>query len=80
MSTVTSAGLEKSALEPMPSTKPANVSVVLPPAWAGQDLGVRLAALAGADFVKTSTGFAGGGATIRDVRAMAEMARIVGAY
>ena len=47
---------------------------------AERDLGVRLAALAGADFVKTSTGFAGGGATIRDVRAMAEMARTVGAY
>lgn len=32
----------------------------------------RLAVTAGADFVKTSTGFAGGGATVADVRLMRE--------
>ena len=30
----------------------------------------ELAKLAGADFVKTSTGFAGGGATVDDIRLM----------
>jgi deoxyribose-phosphate aldolase len=35
--------------------------------------GCRVARDAGADFVKTSTGFAGGGATVADVRLMREV-------
>jgi deoxyribose-phosphate aldolase len=35
-------------------------------------MGSSLAKAAGADFVKTSTGFAGGGATVEDVRLMRE--------
>lgn len=36
-----------------------------------------IAAAAGADFVKTSTGFGGGGATVEDVRLMSRAAKTV---
>lgn len=36
-------------------------------------LACRLAAAAGADFVKTSTGFSGGGASVEDIRLMREV-------
>src|SRR5207244_11949766 len=35
-------------------------------------MGASLAKAAGADFVKTSTGFAGGGATVEDVKLLRE--------
>src|SRR6185436_20105373 len=38
----------------------------------GKNMGSSLSKAAGADFVKTSTGFAGGGATVEDVRLMRE--------
>ena len=40
-----------------------------------RDLGVLLSSLAGADFVKTSTGFSKGGATVTDVAAMVAAAQ-----
>ncbi|KAA0158368.1 hypothetical protein FNF31_05438 [Cafeteria roenbergensis] len=42
-----------------------------------RDLAVMLAAQTGCDFVKTSTGFAKGGATVKDVGAMHEQAAVV---
>eukprot|EP01138_Halocafeteria_seosinensis_P008851 gb/GECG01009047.1/.p1 GENE.gb/GECG01009047.1/~~gb/GECG01009047.1/.p1 ORF type:complete len:376 (+),score=49.69 gb/GECG01009047.1/:1-1128(+) len=42
------------------------------------ELGVFLAGTSGADFVKTSTGFSKGGATVEDVRLMAEHAKSAG--
>lgn len=47
------------------------VKVILETSLLGRDekvMGATLAKAAGADFVKTSTGFAGGGATVEDVR------------
>ncbi len=51
------------------------VKVILETALLSRDekiMGCSLAKAAGADFVKTSTGFAGGGATVDDVRLMRE--------
>ena len=51
------------------------VKVILETALLNRDekiMGSSLAKAAGADFVKTSTGFAGGGATVEDVRLMRE--------
>jgi deoxyribose-phosphate aldolase len=51
------------------------VKVILETALLTRDekvMGCSLAKAAGADFVKTSTGFAGGGATVEDVRLMRE--------
>jgi deoxyribose-phosphate aldolase len=51
------------------------VKVILETALLSRDekiMGSSLAKAAGADFVKTSTGFAGGGATVEDVRLMRE--------
>jgi deoxyribose-phosphate aldolase len=51
------------------------VKVILETALLTRDekvMGSSLAKAAGADFVKTSTGFAGGGATVEDVRLMRE--------
>jgi len=51
------------------------VKVILETALLGRDekvMGSSLAKAAGADFVKTSTGFAGGGATVEDIRLMRE--------
>jgi deoxyribose-phosphate aldolase len=43
-----------------------------------RDLAVSICALAGADYVKTSTGFSKGGATAEDVGAMAGNAAMIG--
>lgn len=51
------------------------VKVILETSLLGRDekiMGATLAKAAGADFVKTSTGFAGGGATVEDVRLLRE--------
>ena len=51
------------------------VKVILETALLGRDekvMGSTLAKAAGADFVKTSTGFGGGGATVEDIRLMRE--------
>ena len=51
------------------------VKVILETALLSRDekiMGCSLAKAAGADFVKTSTGFAGGGATVEDIRLMRE--------
>lgn len=62
----------------LPSYKPILVKVILETALltdAEKETACQLALEAGADFVKTSTGFAGGGATVEDV---ALMRRVVG--
>jgi deoxyribose-phosphate aldolase len=51
------------------------VKVILETSLLGRDekvMGSSLSKAAGADFVKTSTGFAGGGATVEDIRLMRE--------
>src|SRR5207249_5601109 len=51
------------------------VKVILETALLTRDekiMGSSLSKAAGADFVKTSTGFAGGGATVEDIRLMRE--------
>ena len=61
------------ALSPPASAAPAAVKVILETSALGYDekvIGCSLSKLAGAAFVKTSTGFGKGGATVEDVQLM----------
>jgi deoxyribose-phosphate aldolase len=60
------------------AAKPARVKVILETGALGQEekiIGITLSKIAGAAFVKTSTGFGPGGATVEDI---ALMRRLVG--